>query len=121
MTSSEDSMDQVLEVLKDEQRRLGIPDYELEHRAGIGSGSLSRIWTRRVTPSMDTLRKLCKALRVSVLAILALAEGSPEQYADHALINIYRDLSQYDRMITLLFARSLRDKDGPAAQRPGEQ
>ncbi len=114
----DDGLQKILGLLREEQERQKLPDYELEQRARLGSGTLSNVWSGRVTPTLKTIRKLAAALGVSLLALLALAEGSEEEYRNHQMMLLFRQLSPEQQRDVMDFARLWLNRSSQASETP---
>ena len=97
----------VLRLIESERDKANLTDRELERKAGLGRGTLTRVFGREVTPSVSTLRRLAQALGYPLLAFIALAEGSRTQAQEHELLSLFRKLTPDGRDLLLDMASSM--------------
>lgn len=51
------------------RKEKGISSQQLEYLSGVSQSNISRIESNDISPTIDTLLKLCKALEISVLEL----------------------------------------------------
>ena len=71
----------IMQRLRELQQRYGWSDYRIAKEAGLSPNTVSNIYRRGNTPSMDTLEALCKAFGITMAQFFAeneLVELTPE-------------------------------------------
>lgn len=106
----EKGVERVIRLIERERDRANLSDRELERLAGLGRGTLTRIFARSVDPSTKSLKRLAEALGYSWLSFMALADDDPEQAQEHELIYTFRKLAPEGRDILLRVAESMYEK-----------
>lgn len=72
------------------RKEKGISSQQLEYLSGVSQSNISRIESNEISPTIDTLLKLCNALEISVLELLENNELT-------SLINTARQLTSEQR------------------------
>ncbi|AKA70876.1 helix-turn-helix domain-containing protein [Clostridium scatologenes] len=63
-------MDNIGEKIKSERLKKSLKQYELAQKAGISNTFLSDIETNRSSPSLKTLDKIARALKIDIKVFL---------------------------------------------------
>lgn len=66
----------VVEYLTKKRKELGLSHDVLSYYAGVSRGAISLIESKKRTPSLITVLKICKALGISLSTILAELEST---------------------------------------------
>lgn len=64
------NLDDIGRKVKEKRLKKGLKQYELAHEAGISNTYLSDVEVGRTTPSIKTLNKISKALKVDMKVFL---------------------------------------------------
>ncbi|MGN7298108.1 helix-turn-helix domain-containing protein [Ferdinandcohnia sp. SAFN-114] len=62
-------MDDIGSKLRSIRKEKGLSSYQLEYISGISQSNISRIESNEISPTIDTLLKLCNGLEISIIEI----------------------------------------------------
>lgn len=60
-------MDGIGSKLRSIRKEKGLSSYQLEYISGISQSNISRIESNEISPTIDTLLKLCNGLEISII------------------------------------------------------
>ena len=94
----------------DKLQKTGITQQELSNATGIKKGTISSWKTGGYSPQSDKLDEICKFLGVSVQWLISgeEAENTMSDAQEQKLLNIFREISEDDKII--LMARAIELK-----------
>lgn len=77
MPRAHDPQPELARAIRELRHKRGLSQEELGHRADLHPTRISHLESGKVSPSWGNVRRVAKALGVSVAELAALAEGDP--------------------------------------------
>ena len=95
--------------IKDLCKKRHVSKYRLAQLTGIAQSSLGRIIANEITPSLQTLEKICSALDVTLSQFFQDEKENHLTDKQNEVMEIWNDLSADEQAVVLAMLRGLKN------------